>query len=121
MSLPGSYSLYGTANAPTAGTVVVSIPGVAAGVYVCTVWALLSGTLAAGDQDNIRLQVPAVGGGQQNSQTILLVPTANVWAPPLVIGRLIIGANGAVSVNAVGAATAGSVYRAFLNLDPLVG
>ena len=120
MSLPGSLSLYGTAAAPGAGGAVVSIPNVPAGVYFATVWALLSGTLAAADQDNIQLRVPAVGGGQQAAWTILVVPTANIWAPPLKIARLVIGATGAVSVNAIAASTAGSVYRAFLNLDPLV-
>ena len=121
MSLPASLTLYGTVTTPAAGAAIVSIPNVAGpDWYFCTVWALLSGTLAAGDQDNIRLQLPAPSGGtQQNGPTILLVPTANIWAPPLKIGRLFVPANGAVSVNAIALGTTGSVYRVILNLDPL--
>jgi hypothetical protein len=122
MSLPASLTLYGTATAPAAGTAIVSIPNVAAGIYTLTAWALLSGTLGAPELDNLRIQAPTPdgSGGQQNGPRLLLVPTANIWAPPLVIARFVVGANGAVSINAVGNATAASVYRALLNLDPLV-
>jgi hypothetical protein len=121
MSLPGSFMNYGSAAAPAAGAAVVSLASVPAGVYFARAFVLLSGTLAAGDQDNIRFQVPsAVGGQQQSSLQLLVVPTANIWAPRLDIGRLVVQNTGAVSLNAIANATAGSVYRAVLILDPLL-
>src|SRR5215472_10757265 len=119
MSLGGSLFNFGAVTGPAAGAAIVSIPNVPAGFYHVEVSAYLSGTLAAADTDNIRLQTPAVGGGQQNDPALPLEQVANAPIPLLEIGRIQLPATGTVSVNAIGAGTGTAVYHVLLTLDPV--
>lgn len=119
MSLPASLSLYGTVTAPAGGAAVVSIPNVPVGWYHLEVQVLLSGTPGAGDQDNVRIQLPQAGGGQKNGPQLFVIPTVNAVPPIMEIARFYVDTSGAVSLNAIGAGVAGSVYRAWLTLDPV--
>src|SRR5215472_1033752 len=121
MSLAGSLFNLGAVTAPAAGAAIVSIPNVPPGVYHVEVAAYLSAAApGAGDADNIRLQVPAVGGGQQNGPALPLEPVQNAPTPLIEVGRIQIAAVGTVSVNAVGAGTASVIYHVLLVLDPVL-
>ena len=121
MTLAGSLFALGTVTAPAGGAAIVSIPNVAPGLYHVEVVAYLSAAApAAADADNIRLQVPAVGGGQQNGPALALEPVQNAPAPLIEVGRVQIAALGTVSVNAIGAGTALVVYHVLLILDPVL-
>lgn len=121
MSLGASLFAFGTATGPAGGGAIVSIPNVPPGLYHAEVAAYLSGTVAAADTDNIRLQVPKAdgSGGQQNGPTLPLIGVVNVTPPLEEIGRVQVAALGTVSVNAVGAATGTAVYHVLLVLDPV--
>jgi|SRR5215472_188868 len=120
MALGGSLFAFGAVTGPAGGAAIVTIPNVPAGVYHVEVSAYLSGTVAAADTDNLRLQVPSTAGGQQNSSQLPLVEVANTPTPLEEIGRVQIGANGSVSVNAIGAGTGTAVYHVLLVLDPVL-
>src|SRR5262245_34575047 len=121
MSLGGSLFALGSVTAPAGGAAIVSIPNVPAGLYHVEVVAYMSAAApAAGDADTISLQVPAVGGGQQNGPTLPLEPVQNAPAPLIEVGRVQIAAVGTVSVNAVGAGTASVIYHVLLVLDPVL-
>lgn len=119
MSLGGSLYAFATVTTPAAGAAIVSIPNVPTGFYHAEVAAYLSGTLGAGDTDNIRIQSPAIGGGQQNGPPLPLEQVVNAPIPLIEISRLQVNAVGTVSVNAIGVGTTGAVYHVLLTLDPV--
>ena len=120
-ALGASLTAQNNATAPGAGAAIVSITGVPAGFYRLVAAVVLTGAApAAADADNVRILVPASGGGQQNGPTLPVVPSQNATPPFFEVGRFQVGFNGTVSINAIGAGTASVVYRGTLILDPLV-
>jgi len=120
MSLGGSLVAFGSATGPGSGAAIATIPNVPPGFYHIEVVAYLSGTVAAADTDNIRLQVPSAAGGQQNGPQLDLIEVANVATPLQEIGRVQIAGLGSVSVNAIGAGTGTAIYHVLLVLDPVL-
>lgn len=97
----------GTQTAPTAGTAIASVTIGTAGLYEITTMVFLSGTVAAGDANNMQLRQNATA-----RLTPLLVPAAaNAFPQPTVV-VLNCAASDTVSVNAVANATASAVYNA---------
>lgn len=97
----------GSPTAPTAGTAIAAVTIPAPGLYEVTVSYFLSGTVAAGDANNVQLR--------QNA-TVRLTPlplpaVANAFPPPVVV-VLNCAASDTVSVNAVAGGTASAVYNA---------
>lgn len=99
---------YSTATNPGAGAAVVTTGSVGGGKYTVVVTTNPTGTIAAGDLNNVQLQVGATVIGR-----LLMPATAGTVtaSPPIVVDVPQAGA--AISVNAVGAASgASAVYGA---------
>lgn len=104
-----SLSNYGKVTGPAASAVIATITSPPAGVYTVTLYNELSGTVAAADQDNIKLLVDGV--------TITTLPLSAVIAsgdvqPPLTITVKSSGTS--IVVEAVGAATGTAVYSSLI-------
>lgn len=108
-----SANAYGTQNAPAASTTIVQIPGLPIGSYQVSWSVEVSGTLAAGvDNDNFKLTL----GGTQIFRSVNLAVAGVYPQESVEIEQL---AAGAVAVQNIAAATVGSVYAAQLNINPL--
>jgi hypothetical protein len=101
-----SVTAYGNVNAPGAGQSIFTTGALPAGLYEVFVSARLTGTLASpADFDNLMLNVNAVAKWELPAAT-----TASLYfLSPRILVR--VPANGTINVTAIGAATAGSVYR----------
>jgi|ERR1700722_86312 len=100
-----SLTTHTSATGPGAAGSLGAINAIPAGVYSITVYLSLSGTTAAADQDNARLQV--------DSGTIVTLPlntslTTGVVMPPITIVAASVGTN--IRVQTIGAGTATAVY-----------
>jgi hypothetical protein len=98
----------GTATAPAAGATVagnVTIP--TAGMWEVTVSVFLSGTVAAGDANNVKLVQNAV----DVLNPILMPATANAFPQPTVL-VVSAAASDTLAVKAIGAGGASAVYSA---------
>jgi hypothetical protein len=99
---------YGTATNPSGGAAIATSGSLSAGKYVVTASTQLTGTVAAGDLNNMQLQVGATVVGKL--LTVIPVATGNQVNPPVTVD---VPASTAVTVNAVGAASGVSaVYAA---------
>lgn len=105
----------GNITSPAAGATVVSFGTVPAGEYTLNWQVELSGTLAAAEQDNFEVVIPAVGNKVSvNGIAALLYPQE-----PVVIN---VPAGGAViKITSVGAGTVGAVYAAQATLTQTEG
>lgn len=99
----------GTPAAPTAGAAVASVTIPAVGLYAITATYFLSGTVAAGDANNVQLRQNAT----PRLTPLPLPAVANALTPAVTV-VLNCAANDTVSLNAVGAGTAAAVYNAVL-------
>lgn len=94
---------------PTAGTAVATTGTVGPGKYVVTATTQLSGTTAAGDLNNMQLQVGATVIGP----LLTVVPTATGSQPNPPVTVDVPQAGAAITVNAVANASGASVvYKA---------
>lgn len=99
---------FNTATNPTAGTAVASTGNLGPGKYTVTVTTQLSGTTAAGDLNNLQLQVGATVVG--TLLTVIPTATGAQLCPPVVVD---VPAATAITVNAIGNASGASVvYKA---------
>ncbi|MCC9307691.1 hypothetical protein LN042_11350 [Kitasatospora sp. RB6PN24] len=99
----------GTPTAPGAGAAVASVTVPAAGLWevVCSYW--LSGTVAAGDANNLQLKQ-----GATVRLTPLPVPAVVNTLPPRLTVVLNCAAGDTVSLNAIAGGSASAVYNAVL-------
>lgn len=104
----------GTATAPTAGTNIATLAAPAAGQYNIQIWIAVSGTAttAAADSNNMNL---LAGAGTVATRLPFNCSTAgNVTnGGPFVFQEILNGSTN-LTVNAVGNATAGTVYSAMI-------
>lgn len=99
----------GAVTAPTAGAVIATVTPGAAGLWEVQIWWSLSGTLVAGDANNLQLRQTAAV-----RLTPLPIPaTANLFPPPVTV-VLSLSAVDTVSVNAIAAGSASAVYNAVI-------
>lgn len=105
----------GQANAPAAGATIATLAAasIVPGTYLINWSVNLSGTLAAADVDNFKLK----------SASVALITSSNPDVagefPQVQFGPIRLDGTTNVSVAAVGAATAGSIYGADLSLVPV--
>lgn len=112
-SLPSGSGLtaYGRSVAPGAGVAVATIAAPGAGFYDIEVETSFGLTVAAGDEDNMQLQIAA---GVVNK--LIAPPIANQQPNSYRVRRVAVLAGQAITVNAVGAATAGAIYKAMISI-----
>lgn len=101
----------GTAAAPGAGGVVVTVAAPPTGYYRVEVWTGLAGTLAAADLTNMELRAGATVISRLANTAALNTTNANPALGPYTFYRNLNGAT-ALTVNATAASTASSVYSA---------
>lgn len=97
----------GSVTAPGAGVAIASVTIPAVGLWEITATFFLSGTVSAGDANNVQLR-------QNVAVRLTPIPvpaTANLFPPPVVVVLNCV-ATDTVSLNAVGAGTASAVYNA---------
>lgn len=94
-----------SATGPLANTTIANIAALPAGLYKIDVYLELSGTVAAADQDNIRLQVDGVTVSRLNMSAA--ITSGDVNSPVTIYAR----SNGtSIRVQSVGAATGTAIY-----------
>jgi hypothetical protein len=102
--------VYGSATDPSTGGAVVATSSLAGGRYNAIAVTMPTGTVAAGDLNNVQLQVGATVVGN-----LIMIPTANTTFTNPSIEVSVPAAGAAISVNAVaGASGASAVYNALL-------
>lgn len=105
---------YGTKTNPQAGDTVVSAGGLTAGRYRVIVQTLMSGTIAAGDVNNVQL----IGSDGGTVSVLLTAGAANVAISSPTI-NLSVSSGGTIAVKAVANASGtGAIYGAVLVADP---
>jgi hypothetical protein len=106
-------SAEGQVVAPGAGAAIVTLAGLAAGTYDVTWQVALQGAAAAADANNFQLKNGAAA--VENS-----INAGAAGAYPQVGARITVVQNGTVTVNAIGAGTAGVTYLAQVELAPVL-
>lgn len=102
----------GSATNPTANAVIATVAIPSAGLWEITVYAFLSGTIAAGDLSNMQVRQNATV--RFNALPLPAVAATTSSVPPFTM-VVKCSVNDTVSVNAVGAASgAAAVYNAGL-------
>lgn len=116
VSLADSVSVIGRANAPAAGAPVVTLVAglLGAGTYRVSVYALISGAVAVGDLDNLRLRRGAATIGSAIAGVGGLLGTVPGTPVRVCYDQITLADGDALSVNANAAATALSVYTVLL-------
>jgi hypothetical protein len=106
-------SLYfGQVTTPGAGATIATTPALAAGEYRVTLRISYEGTPAASDNNNMQW---LVSGVVQQQLEIHGGSGANAAYGPFDVS---VGASGTISVQAIGAGTAGAVYAAQIEIEP---
>lgn len=111
----GGLSTGGVANAPTAGTAVVSLT-LPPGTYLINVATLASGTVAAGDNNNVQLYNATAAA--VITSPLLQDATAGTNTAPNPPIPLTLAVQSVITVRAIANATAGSVYTAVISAVP---
>ncbi|SRR5712691_5170392 len=106
-------SAEGQAVAPGAGAAIVTLSGLAAGTYDVTWTVALQGAAAAADANNFQLK-----NGAAAVVNSINAPAAGAY--PQVGARIVVVQGGTVTVNAIGAGTAGVTYLAQVELAPVL-
>jgi hypothetical protein len=110
-SVPAAADNAGQVVAPAAGAAIVTLSGLRAGTYDVNWQVGLQGAAAAADADNFQLK---------NGATVI-ENTINAGAAGAYVQtgtRITVPANGTVTINAIGAGTAGVTYLAQIELVP---
>ena len=101
------------ATAPAGGTALTTTGTLSAGMYGVTVTTFLSGTTAAGDLNNMQLQVGATVIGP----LLTVIPTATGYQLNPQFEVLVPAGGAAITVNAIGAGTVSAKYQAHIVLN----
>jgi hypothetical protein len=96
----------GSVTAPTASQSIASIPTPPAGLYQCTFYTELSGTITAAEQDNFRV---LYNGGTAFNVLSQATPTTGVVQVPFTINLQLNGLNG-INLQALAAGGVAAVY-----------
>ena len=102
-----SQTAYGSVAAPAAGTVFASLAIATTGEYEVVVYPRYSGTVAAAELDNV-----VIYSGPTQIGRIPMDAAVGGPGSPYRLPRVVAASGTAINVAALGAATAGSVYRA---------
>ena len=105
---------YGTTTSPGSNAQLAAISTPPAGFYRVKIYAELSGTISATDQDNIRLNVDAVN--LTNLPLSAVAPTQNIPTPIEIVVETT-GTN--ITVKGIAAGTTGSIYGVLVVADRL--
>lgn len=110
-SAPASAQGAGQVVAPAAGAAIVTLSGLRAGTYDVA-WSVgLQGAAVAADQDNFQLK-----NGATAVENTINAGAAGAYTQTG--ARITVPANGTVTINAIGAGTAGVTYLAEIELVP---
>lgn len=102
----------GQVTSPGAGASIISLGSLQAGTYRVNWQVGLSGTLAAGDANNFRLQ--------HNSAPLLISENPAVAGSyPQVEAEVSVSSGDSINIVAIAAGTVGAVYEASLSIEPV--